>query len=504
MQKRILLIYPEMGLSGSYVRHLPLSLLYAAVDSLKAGFTVDIVDVRLCPDRWQEEIRRKITPDTILAGISVITGTPVSSALKITRWLKKSYPTLATVWGGPHASFNPEDILCESSVDFTISGYGSRPLARLASALAEHAAEAEFQKIGGLTFRRAVDNKPHAVPPEPLFEQHDYRDIPYHLVDSFMDRYGQLDRSDRVFPLYSTLGCPYGCTFCSSPRLYRDIPKKYELIPPDEVADHIEFLVQRYQASYIYFIDDDSFVDLAHVEAIIDEIGRRKLQVRLGFRGARIDEIMRMDDRYLEKLAGAGTDILHIGAESGSQRILDLMRKNVTVAEIIQVNRKLARHPEIKAAYNWMVGLPGETLAELAQTRALVLQIVQENPAAIIFPPNKYRPLPGTQLYAAALSLGYAPPASQEEWGAVEVEGDFTPPWYTPQFSAAVNMMQVAAYFIDRKFFTLSTGNRLKDLLLRSVSHLYRPIARARYRRGITALLIEHWLYIRYSRSFTH
>lgn len=504
MQKRILLIYPEMGLSGSYVRHLPLSLLYAAVDSLKAGFAIDIVDVRLCPDVWQEEIRSKITPDTILAGVSVITGTPVSSALKITRWLKNMFPMLATVWGGPHASFNPDDILSESCVDFTISGYGSRPLARLASALATHAAEAEYSEIGGLTFRRTADNRPMVIPPEPFFEQHDYREIPYHLVDQYMDQYGQLDRKDRVFPLFSTLGCPYGCTFCSSPRLYRDIPKKYELIPPDEVADHIEFLVQRYQANYIYFIDDDSFVDLSHVEAIIDEIGRRALQVTLGFRGARIDEIMRMDDRYLSKLANAGTDILHIGAESGSQRMLNLMNKNITVGEIVAVNRKLAGHPGIKAAYNWMIGLPGETLDELAETRALVLQLVKDNPAAIIFPPNKYRPLPGTQLYAAALDLGYIPPGSQEEWGSVEVEGDFTPPWYTPRFAAAVNMMQVAAYFIDRKFFTLSTGSRIKDLLLRFVSYLYRPVATTRYRHGISALLVEHWLYILYSRSFRH
>ncbi len=500
MQQRILLIYPEMGMSGAYVRHIPLSLLYAAVDSLKADFAVDIVDARLCPDSWQEEISRKISPATILAGISVITGTPVSSALKITRWLKQRYPSLATVWGGPHANFAPEDILSERSVDFVISGYGSRPLAQLANSIA--AGLSSIAAINGLTFRNPADGLPVTTPPEPLFEYHDFHDIPYHLVDAFMDQYGQLDLSDRVFPLFSTLGCPYQCTFCSSPRLYRDIPKKYELLPAKEVADHISFLVARYQANYIYFIDDDSFVDLSHVEAIIDEIKQRGLKVKLGFRGARIDEIMRMDDRYLAKLVEAGTDILHIGAESGSQRMLDLMGKHVTVSEIIAVNRKLAQHPQIKAAYNWIVGLPGETLRELAETRALVLQLIRDNPGAIIFPPNKYRPLPGTELYPAAVSRGYSPPGSQEEWGGMEVEGDFTPPWYTPQFAATVNMMQVAAYFIDRKFFTLSTGSRSKDLLLRIASYLYGPLATFRYRHGITALLIEHWLYISYSRSF--
>lgn len=500
MQKRILLIYPEMGLSGAYVRHIPLSLLYAAVDSLKAGFAIDIVDARLCHDSWQEKISSRVTPDTLLAGVSVITGTAVSSALKITRWLKQAYPSLATAWGGPHANFSPESILAEKSVDFVISGYGSRPLARLAGSIA--AGSSCPPAISGITSRRPADGEAVSTPPEPLFEHHDFRDIPYHLLEPYLGQYGQLDRTERIFPLYSTLGCPYSCTFCSSPRLYRDIPKKYELIAPGEVVDHIEFLVERYQASYIYFIDDDSFVEPAHVAAIIDEIEQRGLKVRLGFRGARIDEIMRMDDRYLARLAGAGTDILHIGAESGSQRMLDLMGKNLTVPEILEVNRKLARHPRIKAAYNWIIGLPGETLEDLAATRRLVLQIVKDNPSAIIFPPNKYRPLPGTALYATAQEHGYTPPSSQEEWGNVEVEGDFTPPWYTPQFAATVNMMQVAAYFIDRKFFTLSTGSRSRDLLLRFASCLYRPLALLRYRFGISALLIEHWLYIRYARSF--
>lgn len=500
MQQRILLIYPEMGLSGAYVRHLPLSLLYAAVDSLKAGFAIDIVDTRLCPDSWQEEIGRKVTPETILAGVSVISGTPVSSALKITHWLKNKYPSLSTVWGGPHANFNPGDILTESCVDYVISGYGSRPLSQLARSIVT--TSRNISAIHGLSYHNPADGVLVALPPEPLFEYHDFRDIPYFLLEPVMDQYGQLDRSERVFPLYSTLGCPYNCSFCSSPRLYRDIPKKYELIPPEEVADHIEFLVTRYQATYIYFIDDDSFVELSHVASIIDTIEKRGLKVKLGFRGARIDEIARMDAGYLAMLVKAGTDILHIGAESGSQRMLDLMGKNLKVQEIIEVNRKLAQQPQIKAAYNWIIGLPGETLEDLTATRKLVLQLVQDNPTAIIFPPNKYRPLPGTSLYAAAVQHGYSTPKLHEDWGNVEVEGDFTPPWYTPQFAATVNMMQVAAYFIDKKFFKLSTGSKAKDLLLRIASFLYHPLAILRYRYGITTLLIEHWLYIRYSRSF--
>ncbi len=330
----------------------------------------------------------------------------------------------------------------------------------------------------------------------------DYREIPYHLVADNLDRYGQLDRRERVFSLYATLGCPYNCSFCSSPALYRDTERRYQLVPPEEVVDHIDYLHRRYGATYIYVIDDDSFVDPGHISAILDGIEARGLKIRLGFRGARIDEVLRMDDALLSRLARAGTTILHIGAESGSQRMLDLMRKNITVDDILAANRKLARHPEITAAYNWLIGLPGETLDDLAATRELILRILEENPAAIVFPPNKYRPLPGTELFAVAVAHGYRPPARLEEWIEVEVEGDYTPTWYPPGFAAMVNMMQVAAYFIDAKLFTYSLGSGAKSLLIRLAGYLYRPLARFRYRHGLAGLLIEYRLYRRFVAGF--
>lgn len=501
-QKRILLIYPSMGMSGAYVRHIPLSLLYAAIDPIREGFAIDLVDVRLSPTTWRQELAAQMTPETVLAGISVITGTPIASALEITRWLKQQFPATVTVWGGPHASFEPAEILAEPSIDYVVSGNGSLPLARLARHLRGDGDAPAPEAIPGVSFRDATSGTIREVPPESGFVPVDYRQIPYHLVADNLDHYGQLDRTERVFSLYATLGCPYNCSFCSSPALYRDIMGKYQVIPPGEVVDHIEFLCREYGATYIYVIDDDSFVDPGHIDAILDGIEARGLAVKLGFRGARIDEVLRMDDAFLARLARSGTTILHIGAESGSQRMLDLMRKNITVDNILTANRKLAAHPEITAAYNWLIGLPGETLDDLAATRALILRILKENPAAIVFPPNKYRPLPGTELFAAAVAHGYRPPAHLEEWIEVEVEGDYTPVWYTPRFAAMVNMMQVAAYFIDNKLFTFSLGSGVKDHLIRLAGRLYRPLARLRYRHGLAGLLVEYRLYKRFVASF--
>lgn len=347
---KILLVYPKLGFGGDLTRHIPLSLLYAAIDSIEKGFDVDIVDARLCPDSWQKVISTKIDSETILVGISVMSGAPIRNALDISRFVKERFPAVKIVWGGPHATFNGYDILDEPAVNYVISGYGSKPLAALASTISEGASENELQRITGLIFR--LDNERVLVPPENDFEYVDYKKIPYKLIEKDLPQYGQLDSSARIFSLYSALGCPYKCAFCSSPAQYKDYPKKFIMLPTVEVVDHIEYVHKRYGANYIYFIDDDSFVDISHVEAIIDEINRRGFKVGLGFRGVRINEIKKMSDKFLGKLASAGTNIMHIGAESGSQRMLDLIRKNCTVDDIVEVNKKMAKHPEIMAAYN--------------------------------------------------------------------------------------------------------------------------------------------------------
>ena len=66
---------------------------------------------------------------------------------------------------------------------------------------------------------------------------------------------------------------------------------------------------------------------------------------------------------------------------------------------LLNATVKLARHPEIKAAYNILTGVPGETVEELKMTRDLIQQLVEEHPNCIVFTPNRYRPLPGTELF---------------------------------------------------------------------------------------------------------
>ncbi|MBF0131752.1 MAG: B12-binding domain-containing radical SAM protein [Magnetococcales bacterium] len=492
----IVLYYPKMGMSASLVNHMPLSLLYAAIDSLDVGVSVRVVDGRLAPRRWQQALETQIDSQTHLLGISVMSGAPITNALEVSRWCKKHHPHIKIVWGGPHTMFHGREVLNEPSVDFSISGYGSLPLARLCRNLRGDADAPEFKDIPGLNYRH--QGAVMTVPVENRFEFIDYKKIPYDLIRANLDRYGQMENAERVFSMYSSMGCPYQCSFCSAPAQYKDIRKKFEIYPFSEVVDHIDHVVSRYGATYIYFIDDDSFVRISHIEAIIDEIQRRGIRVKLGFRGARINEIKKMSDTFLNKLADAGTDIMHIGAESGSQKTLDLIKKNCTVADIIDVNLKMARHPEIKCAYNWIVGLPGETIEDIHETRKLMIRLIHDNPNVILFTPNMFRPLPHTELYEMAVARGYHKPDLVSEWAnvenSVEAKRYETLPWVDETMHRQVEMLQIVTNFIDNKIFKIDLGNTLKFNILRFLARLYTPIAWARVRTGYSGLLFEKTL----------
>ncbi|MBF0541902.1 MAG: B12-binding domain-containing radical SAM protein [Nitrospirae bacterium] len=487
---KILLIYPKTGFSGNFTKHLPLSLLYASSLLVKNGFDVEIFDIRLYVNSWEQELKKRLTDDIFIVGISVMSGKPILNAMEIGRAVKEFNPQIKVVWGGPHATFYPESILSNDwYCDYVISGYGNKAFYELVLCLIDNIPP---DKINGVSFKK--DNKIITIPNEKTFEFIDYKDIPYHLIKDY-SVYGQLEYNQRIFSMYSAMGCPYNCAFCASPAFYKDFGKKWVTISINQIVDHIEYLINNYNADYIYFIDDDSFVNLSHVEGIIDEINNRKLKVKLGFRGARINEIKKMSDAFINKLALAGTDILHIGAENGSNKMLSLFNKNFTVDDIIESNIKLARHPEIKTAYNFIIGIPTETLEDLNDTRRLILRLVKDNPNCIIFTPNTYRPLPGTELFKTASQFGYTPPATMSEWINVEVEGNFTPSWISKKAKKLSRLLIIGSYFVDKKVKRIVSGKTFFYKIIRLLDTLYGPIIRFRYKHGIYQGLIEFYFY---------
>jgi anaerobic magnesium-protoporphyrin IX monomethyl ester cyclase len=494
MFPEIVMIQPRTSLTGAFIRMLPIGLLYAASKVVAGGFAVRILDVRINPPSWEKELLKAIDDKTVIVGISVMSGFSILDSLKISRYIKSKYPHIRIIWGGPHPTFSPQECLSEPCIDFIIRGYGAEPFYQLVLNLSGSKEALSLEEISGLSFRDVHGNICHnEISPE--FEFIDYKEIPYKLIKDF-SVYKDINGDKNTFPMYSVMGCPYRCAFCSSPKQYAKIEKKWQSYPIEEIIGHIKLVKEKYDADFIYFIDDDSFVDLKHVENIIERIESENIRLKLGFRGARVNEVARMSDEFLEKLTRAGTDAMHIGVESGSNRILSFMKKDITVDQIIAVNKKLSRHPKIRVFYNFIVGFPTETLEEIKLTRDLILQLIRDNPACLIIPLNKPRPLPGTELYTIAVNHGYIAPRTLEEWGKYDVESsDYNPEWLSEKQNRFIRMMFICMYFIDDKIFKVSSKKCLCIALLKAVSLFYKSIALFRFRRGFYRFLLEDKIY---------
>lgn len=125
-----------------------------------------------------------------------------------------------------------------------------------------------------------------------------------------------------------------------------------------------------------------------------------------------------------------------------------------------------------------------------------MLQLVADHPNCIIFPPNKFRPLPGTELYDfAAKEWGYEMPTTLEAWSNIEVEGDISSDWYSPEFQRFCNLLLTSSYFVDNKIARVTESKTAFYRAARLINTVYRPVALFRMRHGLSRGLIEYDLY---------
>ena len=487
----VVLIQPQMGLSGEFARHLPLSLLYVSVPLRKMGIDVVILDRRITNNtNWKKELLSYLNMKPLWVGFTVMAGYPIVQALEMSKFIKENSDEIPIVWGGALPTIDPQSCMASKFVNFTVSGSGILETELLTKAIIKKQTNNNqiLKEIPGLGYRLKQGifyNKPYQG-----FEPVSYKDLPYDIIKDY-SVYGQIGSNENIFPIYSAYGCPYQCSFCVSPMLYKTFSPKWQPVPPKEVADHIEFLQKKYNASTIYFYDDDSFVNLEHIRSIIQELKRRQIKIKLSFRGARVNEIMKMDDEFLDLLSETGTEMLHVGIESGSQRILNLYKKEITLENIYEINKKLARHPKLIAAYNWIVGAPSETLDEIKQSARLMTRLIKENPKCFVFQPNIFRVIPGSVLGEEARKYGYREPSNLDEWIKSELEQEVFSPWFSEEMKQYIKMLQVTSYFIDNKAKLLLKTGSVKDFIIKLLSRIYQPLARFRVKSSWSSMLIE-------------
>ncbi|MFC1577026.1 B12-binding domain-containing radical SAM protein [Candidatus Omnitrophota bacterium] len=390
MDKNCLLINPIKRL------HPPFGLLYIAAALEKADFRVEIFEALsedvLPIDETFRQLRMKIPRcDPSFIGITCMSA-QAPTVRRLTGWIKERFPRIKIVLGGVHPTFMPHQAMGWGA-DFVVAGEGEKTMVDLAGFITEGGPSADG--IGGLYYRKGTE----IVSTGRQETIEDLDEIPepaYHLVpkERFTKRKGEIRGTWlRCAWIWTSRGCPSRCTFCAGHRFFG---KKVRYRSLDNIFRELDHLVEKFNIEAFYILDDTFTINSGHVQAFCERLKasypdlKWSCQARVNF----------FDELTAKALKDAGCIQVDFGVESGSQRILDLLKKGIKVEQTEKAFSACKKYG-IKALATIMIGNPTESLEDVDETRKM-LKRIEPDFTAVYFT----TPFPGTELYTLARSEG--------------------------------------------------------------------------------------------------
>ena len=390
-----------------------------ATHARRQGFSVQIVDANASWLSPQEAARQAAEMAPRLAVVVASGHNPSASTQtmpacgEIASALKDLAPETTSLLVGSHPAALPERTMAEEEVDFICAGEGPVTVAEMLHALGDGALDPS--RVRGLWYRDG-DGRPARSAPAPLVEDLD-GEMPALAWDLMpMDQYrahnwqcfGGLDRQPYA-SLYTTLGCPFSCSFCCIQAPFRDGERalgykknSYRFWDPKLVVDQLEHLVTEYGVRNVKINDEMFVLHRRHVEGICDGIIQRGLDLNI-WAYARVQSIK---PDLMEKMKRAGINWLCLGIESGSPRVLADVRKRYKQENVYRVIDEI-RGAGIYVIANYLVGLPEDDHQSMQQTVDLALELNCE--FNNIYCAMAY---PGSALYDEAVEQGWPLPGS--------------------------------------------------------------------------------------------
>lgn len=366
----------------------PLGALWAASVLRYAGFRVVFADMSLADDPQQlQPVLDREKPKYVVVyddGFNYLT----KMCLTVMREAAFSMTRLARQHGAK-VLINSSDATdhyqkyLDEGVDYVIRGEGEETLRELILGLES---ESDISNVAGIVFRREGQTQINTL--RPVMKDLDALPLPaWDLIDFGPYREHWL-RHHGYFSLNlaTTRGCPYKCNWCAKP-IYGN---RYNVRSPKSVAQEMMWLHKLAQPDHFWMADDIFGLkpgwlrDFAEVLKANHCIIPYKIQSRAD---------LLLEEETISILAASGCKTVWIGAESGSQKILDAMDKGTTIAQIREATQRL-RSRQIEVGYFLQFGYPGETREDIETTLQLVLdQMPDEIGISVSYP------LPGTKFH---------------------------------------------------------------------------------------------------------
>ena len=398
---KIALVNPPPPL-GAFVHYQSplIGLAYMAAVLEKNGYEVTVVD---CPplNMTYEDLKREIVsfePDIV--GITSVTVT-FSSALQAARVIKESYPKALIVLGGPHVTVLDEQALSEHpETDVVVRGEGEQTMLELVDLVSESNLK-NLDKVAGITFRK--NGRIVHTPDRPFIENLD--EMPYPAYKYFpLTKYRYFGKL--ILPIISSRGCPFQCTFCLAPRM---AGKRFRARSPKSVVDELEWLRDTYKADAFTFHDETFTYDKKRVFEICEEIKGRNIGLPWDC-STRVDQVSR---ELLSAMRDANCQLVSFGVESGSQKILNAMKKGTTVERNEKAIR-WAKEVGLSVSVSVIIGYPGETADTLKQTMDFIRRT---KPDSVLI--SLATPYPGIELSDLMKDVGWE---VCEDWSRCDMQ----------------------------------------------------------------------------------
>jgi len=366
----------------------PMGILYLGTVLKKAGFTVKVIDSFPRYHKSTLSTLREFKPDLI--GLSVLTtGYRVASIY--TALIRQEHSHAMLCWGGVHASSLPREVLQEQPIDFVVVGEGE---VTLKEACLRMESKNDLEGVKGVMFKRdnrIIDNGPRGliqnldtlpIPDRALLETPNFS---WYLTPPGIIR-GQFLEGITTF--YTSRGCPFNCIFCCSHNTAGRIFRQRSVA---NVLEEITYLVKDFKVKGLYVNDDTFAINKEWLFDFCNGLRKKKFKLVWGCQ-TRANLISR---EICLAMKEAGCIQVDIGAESGSEKVLRILRKDITPEDTLRAFR-MAQGAGLKTFATFILGTPGETALDIKKTELLAKKIKSRSSFLILVP------YPGSEIYKMA------------------------------------------------------------------------------------------------------
>lgn len=381
----------------------PLGTLYAAALTREEGYKVSLFDSMFAhqPEEVIEKLER-VCPDFFVIyddGFNYLTKMCLTNmreaAFKMIQFAKERGCTIIVSSSDSTDRF---EMYLEKGADFVLLGEAEITLTALVNKISHVVGEdnhslygvnkndTDFFKIEGLAFKK--DGAVIKTAGRQVMKYLDSLPFPaWDLVD--MEPYRRMWLKHHGYfsmNMGTTRGCPFKCNWCAKP-IYGN---RYNSRSPENVVAELMMLKEQYHFDHIWFCDDIFGLKPGWVNAFANLVEKNDLHFKFKMQG-RVDLLLQ--ENNIKDLARAGCDNIWMGAESGSQKILDAMDKGITIEQIYEATR-LLKKTGIKPSFFIQLGYLGETRADIEKTIAMINELLPHEIGISV----SY-PLPGTGFY---------------------------------------------------------------------------------------------------------